>query len=198
MLKGKKSKCFCFSPEYFPYQALNLDVYWLSTRMHSSRMRTVLCREEGLCLPRDGGGCLQRGVLAWGCVPQHALGRGDVCGQNSWHMLVKTLPFHNYVADSKNKTCTEKSQNHKYITVKIIRQQIELFELNQRDVFPARDFALSEGWQAWCSWINHLVCLHTRGSSSTCQERENGMWTGWQMMNSLRRYSNANRHVGGF
>ena len=59
-------------------------------------------------------------------------------------MLVKTLPFRNYVADSKSKTCTEKSQNHKHITGKIIRQQTELFELNKRDVFPVRDFFLSE------------------------------------------------------
>ena len=58
------------------------------------------------------------------CVSQHALGMGGVCpsacwdtppprGQNSRHTLVKTLPFRNYVADGKNNTCTEKSQNHK-------------------------------------------------------------------------------------
>ena len=85
----------------------------------------------------------------------------------------------------------------KYITGKIIGQQTKLFEFNQRDVFPVRDFALSESRQVWCFRIKHLVCPHTRGSS-TCQGRAFSMWTGWQVMDSQRRDCNSNRHVDGF
>ena len=45
---------------------------------------------EGWCLP---GGC--------GCVSQHALGRGVSAPVNSWHTLVKTLPFRSFVCERK-------------------------------------------------------------------------------------------------
>ena len=91
------------------------------TRMHSSRMGTVRCsgrRGWGVstqvgCLPR---GCLARECLLegchpregfcpdGGCLPRECVCPGGVClggvhppcGQNSWHTLVKTLPFRNY------------------------------------------------------------------------------------------------------
>ena len=52
------------------------------------------CLSRGVCL----GGCLPRGCLymgdvylsAWGCAPRPF-------GQNSWHTLVNTLPFRNFV-----------------------------------------------------------------------------------------------------
>ena len=73
----------------------------------------------GVCL---GGGGLTRvgavcprgsdqgGVCQWGCVSQRALGRGVSRLQNSWHTLVKTLPFHNYVVDGK-KDCLNLQAN---------------------------------------------------------------------------------------
>ena len=64
----------------------------------------------GVC---PGGVSAQRGCLPRACVSQHALGRGVSApvhaaiqtrprGQNSWHTLVKTLPFCNYVKDGNN------------------------------------------------------------------------------------------------
>ena len=53
----------------------------------------------GVCLV----GCLPRGVSAWrgvsggGVCPEGVSGRHPYCGQNSWHTLVKTLPFHNFI-----------------------------------------------------------------------------------------------------
>ena len=76
--------------------------------MHSSKMRTIRCSG---CL---GGGFARGGVSAWGvsaqigCMPKGCLPGGEgclpamgctfcpPCGQNSWHTLVKTLPFLNY------------------------------------------------------------------------------------------------------
>ena len=57
---------------------------WSKTRMHSSRMRTVLC-----------SGCLGGGVSAReGVYPSMQWGRHPLPPrQNSWHTLVKTLPF---------------------------------------------------------------------------------------------------------
>ena len=44
------------------------------------------------------GGCLPGGVV---CIPT-CTGAETHFGQNSWHTLVNTLPFRNYVADGKN------------------------------------------------------------------------------------------------
>ena len=89
--------------------------------MDSSRMRTVRCssrllggggfcpggcllRERGVC---PEGGCLPRGGLlkeGWcllrGCLPRGCLPRGECLpppGQNSWHTLLKILPWSNFV-----------------------------------------------------------------------------------------------------
>ena len=87
-------------------------------------MRTVRCSSR---LPRGGvsarvvclrgvcpGECLLGGGgVCPGGVSQHALGRGvsapvhagihpPLFGQNSWHTLVKTLPFRNYDGDGNN------------------------------------------------------------------------------------------------
>ena len=66
------------------------EVFTFKTRMHSSRMRTVRYsrRLMGGCLPR--GWCLPEGVVCPGGVHPRR-------GQNSWHTLVKTLPFRNFV-----------------------------------------------------------------------------------------------------
>ena len=89
------------------------------TRMHSSRMRTgrsltvCWCLLRGGCLLLGGvcsggcllpGGCLLWGGLLWGvsalggvCIP--ACTEADPpCVQNSWHTLVKILPWPNFVA----------------------------------------------------------------------------------------------------
>ena len=93
------------------------------TRMHSSRMRTgrsltVCCSllPGGVCLVRGGvylirggggsppGAVWSRGV--WVCsrggVSQHALRQTPPRRQNSWHTLVKILPWPNFVAAGKN------------------------------------------------------------------------------------------------
>ena len=73
-----------------------------TTRMHSSRMPTVCCSSHllggGVCLP---GGVSPGCVCPVGCLPRRGVSAlGCVCtpsphGQNSWHTLVKTLPFCN-------------------------------------------------------------------------------------------------------
>ena len=81
-----------------------INIFWryMQTRMHSSRMHTVSGVGVGVCLGhlRWGWGCLPRpspvgrGVSAWGvCLPR---GVYTPRGHNSWHTLVKTLPFRNY------------------------------------------------------------------------------------------------------
>ena len=86
----------------------------ISTRRHSSRMRTVRCSS------RLGWGCLPRGLSAWGlsawgvCLPWGCLPRGGVCLRcvcssacwdtppwTEWQTCVKTLPCCNYVVDGK-------------------------------------------------------------------------------------------------
>ena len=63
------------------------------------------------CLPR--GVRLPRGWSAWGVYPSmHWVGgvcpsawwdtTSPLCGENSWHTLVKTTPFRNYVAVGRN------------------------------------------------------------------------------------------------
>ena len=91
---------FCSRRIRANYNGLFVLIYF-TTRMHSSRMRTVRCSSRllgglvgGLCLP---GGCLPRGCVCLGvsalggCI-QHALRQTPPCGQNSWHMPVKILP----------------------------------------------------------------------------------------------------------
>ena len=61
----------------------------------------------GCCLHTGGvcpGGCLPACTGQGWCLPQCRLGYTLPLpiGQNSWHTLVKTLPFHNYVVDGKN------------------------------------------------------------------------------------------------
>ena len=79
------------------------------SRVHSSRICTVRCsgRLGGclpgfiwstlgeVCLPR---GCLPRGVCQGVCYTPPVDPEADPtpCRQDSWHTLVKTLPFYNY------------------------------------------------------------------------------------------------------
>ena len=68
---------------------------------------------QGVCVPRGvvcagGGMSAQEGCVypsmhwAGGCLSQCMLGYTPSHEQNSWHTLVKKLPFCNYVADGKN------------------------------------------------------------------------------------------------
>ena len=52
----------------------------------------------GVCLRGSAQGC----VSARGGVSYSACLDAPPHGQNSWHVLVETLPFRNYVADGKN------------------------------------------------------------------------------------------------
>ena len=60
-------------------------------------MHTVRCRRG-----HGGRGSVQGGVCPEGGVCPSACWDTPPCGQNSWHTLVKTLPFRNYVANGKN------------------------------------------------------------------------------------------------
>ena len=70
-----------------------------NTRMHSSRMRTV--RSNGR---RGGGGRL-------GCIPA-CTGQGGCPLWTEWQMLVKILPYRNYVADGNKCTNGYFYNNH--------------------------------------------------------------------------------------
>ena len=66
------------------------------------------CTGQGVCVSARGGGVsARRGMFALRCVcvcvcpSMHWAGGYTPRGQNSWHTLVKTLPFRNYVADGK-------------------------------------------------------------------------------------------------
>ena len=62
----------------------------------------------GVCLPGPGGGSGARGVypsMHWGRQPP------PPCGQNSWHTLVKILPWPNFVAAGYELHST----NHSYL-----------------------------------------------------------------------------------
>ena len=108
------------------YQIITIsisDYFHITTRMHSSRMRTVRPRSGRLlggCLPRRicPGGCLPRGVCPGGvclgglCPGGVSAAQGGVClgGVCPWTESltgVKTLPRRNYVADGKN-ACSNK------------------------------------------------------------------------------------------
>ena len=78
---------FCENVEKLEHHKITIN---LTTRMHSSRMRTVRCSGRrgggGVCIPA----CTGQGVCipvctGWGGVSQHALGRGclprGVCAQ---------------------------------------------------------------------------------------------------------------------
>ena len=77
----------------------------ITTRMHSSRVRTVRCsdRHWGGCLPARGclpGSCLPAGVCPavvsscrWVCLPD------PLPPWKEWQTHVKTLPCRNYIAD---------------------------------------------------------------------------------------------------
>ena len=161
-------------------------------------MRTVLCSgcRGGGALPaqRGGEGVCKGGCLPEGCVFQHAPGKGGVYPSMHWaggmsvDRILDTCLWKQYLSTTTLRTVKirpvlKNLKIIKYITGKIIGQQTELFEFNQRDVFPVRDFALSEGWQARRFGINNLsvftqggaqpVCLHTRGSS-TCLSSHKG------------------------
>ena len=73
--------------------------------MHSSRMRNarLLPVSPSMHCSR-GGGCLLLGMSTLG-VSQGERGlvaNTPLCGQNSWHMLLKILPFPNFVAGGNN------------------------------------------------------------------------------------------------
>ena len=80
-------------------------LYWHKRETESDVAFRWLHRQECIpvgCVPSaavtDGGVC-----LPWGMYPSMHWGRHPLPRlQNSWHMLVKTLPFRNYVADGKN------------------------------------------------------------------------------------------------
>ena len=90
----------------FPIYLMTLSykaIATLKTRMHSSRMRTVLCSGHLM----GGGGSAWGdlpgvGVSAWGGSTWGGGLPGGLHpspGQNSWHMLVKTLPSRNSVCE---------------------------------------------------------------------------------------------------
>ena len=84
---------------YVSYKFYTFSLHLSQTRMHSSRTRTVRCRGrrgEGVYL----GGVSIPACTGRGGLPQCMLGYTP--GQNSWHTLVKTFPFCNYVADGNN------------------------------------------------------------------------------------------------
>ena len=76
------------------------------TTMHSSRMHTIRCNRD-LVGVSVWGECLHKGAVCTGGVyPCRVSTWGGIClgactpspyGQNSWHTLVKTLPFCNFV-----------------------------------------------------------------------------------------------------
>ena len=75
-------------------------IRWIHlTIMHTSRMRTIHCS----CHWR--GGVCSEGCACQGSVyPSMQWDRHPICRQNSWHTLVKRLPFCNYIADGNYKT----------------------------------------------------------------------------------------------
>ena len=81
-----------------------LLLQWLLGGVVSAQGGEVSAQEG---LPRVGY-VSQHALGKCGCLPQCILGYTPHFGQNSRHTLVKTLPFHNYVADG-NKTCNHTS-----------------------------------------------------------------------------------------